>query len=115
MSTQDNQDKQTEESLSSNIMPENDTDNIILDAEKEENEVKTNIESEAITLDPVDTESQITKMEKEIADLKDKLLRFMAEAENVRKRSERHYLVLYRLCLKINVVVKGYCRLCLVG
>ena len=90
MSTQDNQDKQTEESLSSNIMPENDTDNIILDAEKEENEVKTNIESEAITLDPVDTESQITKMEKEIADLKDKLLRFMAEAENVRKRSERH-------------------------
>ena len=37
MSTQDNQDKQTEESLSSNIMPENDTDNIILDAEKEEN------------------------------------------------------------------------------
>ena len=33
MSTQDNQDKKTEESLSSNIMPENDTDNIILDAE----------------------------------------------------------------------------------
>jgi len=90
MSTQDNEDENTEESTSSNTMSENGTDNVILDAEAEQDQTKTSIESEAISLEPVDTESKISKMEKEIADLKDQLLRFMAEAENVRKRSERH-------------------------
>ena len=90
MSTQDNEDENTEESTSSNTMSENGTDNVILDAESEQDQTKTSIESEAISLEPVDTESKISKMEKEIADLKDQLLRFMAEAENVRKRSERH-------------------------
>lgn len=90
MSTQDNEDENTEESTSSNTMSENGTDNVILDAEAEQDKTKTSIESEAISLEPVDTESKISKMEKEIADLKDQLLRFMAEAENVRKRSERH-------------------------
>ena len=90
MSTQDNEDENTEESTSSNTMSENGTDNVILDAETEQDQAKTSIESEAISLEPVDTESKISKMEKEIADLKDQLLRFMAEAENVRKRSERH-------------------------
>ena len=52
--------------------------------------VTTNIESDAIPSDPVDPESQISEMHKEISGLKDQLLRFMAEAENVRKRSERH-------------------------
>ena len=91
MSTQDNEDENTEESTSSNTMSENGTDNVILDAEAEQDQTKTSIESEAISLEPVDTESKISKMEKEIADLKDQLLRFMAEAENVRKRSERHF------------------------
>ncbi len=90
MSTQDNEDENTEESTSSNTMSENGTDNVILDAEAEQDQTKNSIESEAISLEPVDTESKISKMEKEIADLKDQLLRFMAEAENVRKRSERH-------------------------
>lgn len=90
MSTQDNEDENTEESTSSNTMSENGTDNVILDAETEQDQAKTSIESEAISLEPVDTESKISKMEKEIANLKDQLLRFMAEAENVRKRSERH-------------------------
>ena len=90
MSTQDNEDENTEESTSSNTMSENVTDNVILDAEAEQDQTKNSIESEAISLEPVDTESKISKMEKEIADLKDQLLRFMAEAENVRKRSERH-------------------------
>ncbi|MAQ55902.1 MAG: nucleotide exchange factor GrpE [Rhodospirillales bacterium] len=90
MSTQDNEDENTEESTSSDTMSENGTDNVILDAETEQDQAKTSIESEAISLEPVDTESKISKMEKEIADLKDQLLRFMAEAENVRKRSERH-------------------------
>ena len=90
MNTQDNEDENTEESTSSNTMSENGTDNVILDTETEQDQAKTSIESEAISLEPVDTESKISKMEKEIADLKDQLLRFMAEAENVRKRSERH-------------------------
>ena len=90
MSTQNNQDENTEESLSSDAMPENGNDNIILNTGSEDNVVTTNIESDAISSDPVDSESQISEMHKEISDLKDQLLRFMAEAENVRKRSERH-------------------------
>lgn len=37
-----------------------------------------------------DPEARIAELEDELASVKDQFLRFMAEAENVRKRSERH-------------------------
>lgn len=38
---------------------------------------------------PVSPEAQVTQLEAEVADLKDKLLRTLAETDNIRKRAER--------------------------
>lgn len=58
-------------------------------ASEDEIEAREEAEAETERLDEARANEEIERLENEVADLKDKLLRAVAETENVRRRAER--------------------------